>query len=91
MFGKLLAFLNKLEEGRIHYTLLHSRDDAVMVSVAVPGERWEIEFLLDGSVEVERFTSDGEIYGEHSLKQLLVKHSDQLPMSEEALMEHTAA
>lgn len=25
--------------------------------VAVPGWRWEIEFIVDGSVEVERFHS----------------------------------
>jgi hypothetical protein len=47
-----------------------------MVSVAVPGERWEIEFLADGSVEVERFTSAGEIYGEEALDELFVLYSD---------------
>ena len=53
-----------LERGKIHYTLQSCRDEAIMVLVTVPGERWEVEFLADGSVEVERFISDGEIYGE---------------------------
>ena len=56
-FERLVAFLNKLEKRGISYTLAHHRDEAIMVIVAVPGERWEVEFLGDGAVEVERFTS----------------------------------
>ena len=52
------------------------RDDAIMVLVTVPGERWEIEFLGDGSVEVERFLSNGEICGEEVLHELLSKYAD---------------
>jgi hypothetical protein len=48
-----------------------------MVLVTLPGERWEIEFIDDGSVEVERFMSDGEIAGEEVLNELLSKHGDQ--------------
>ena len=47
-----------------------------MVLVTVPGERWEVEFLADGSVEVERFISDGEIYGEDILGELFTKYTD---------------
>jgi hypothetical protein len=47
-----------------------------MVIAAIPGERWEIEFLADGSVEVERFMSDGEIHGEELLSELLAKYAD---------------
>ena len=58
-----------------------------MVLVAVPGERWEIEFLADGSIEVERFISDGGIYGEEALNELFANYSDQesldLPQSVE--------
>jgi len=38
----------------------------MMVSVAVPGERWEIEFFDDGSIQAEQFTTEGEIYDEAS-------------------------
>ncbi|MDX1521141.1 MAG: hypothetical protein R3264_05910 [Anaerolineae bacterium] len=76
IFDKLLTFLEDLEQGKISYTLEHNRDEAIMVNVTIPGERWEVEFLTDGSVEIERFISAGEIYGEDALDELLVKHSD---------------
>jgi hypothetical protein len=49
-----------------------------MVCVAIPGERWEIEFLGDGSVEIEKFTSNGEIYGTDILNELFARYSDPL-------------
>ena len=76
-FHKLTSFLKQLEQAHIHYTLASHRDDAIMVLVTVPGERWEVEFLDDGSVEVERFISNGEICGEETLHELLTKYADQ--------------
>lgn len=61
IYGTLLEFLADLDGRRVGYTLASARPQAVMVQVAVPGERWEIEFLTDGTVEVERFASDGTI------------------------------
>ncbi|MBH8575905.1 hypothetical protein I8752_23485 [Nostocaceae cyanobacterium CENA369] len=75
-FGKLVNFLNQLEQERINYTLAHHRDETIMVSVAVPGERWEVEFFEDGLVEVERFTSRGEITGEEVLSELFSLYSE---------------
>jgi hypothetical protein len=75
-FGKLTTFLKKLDRARIHYSLACHREGAIMVLVTVPGERWEIEFLAEGSIEVERFLSSGEIWGEEVLAQLLAKHVD---------------
>lgn len=76
VFGKLMTILDKLEQSKISYTLARYRDEALMVSVAVPGERWEIEFLLDGSIEIERFISDSEICGEAALDELFAQYSD---------------
>ena len=76
-FTRLTAFLQSLERGKIHYTLQNCRDEAIMVLVTVPGERWEVEFLADGSVEIERFVSDGEIYGADTLGELFTKNTDQ--------------
>jgi hypothetical protein len=73
---RLLSFLNELRAGKIHYRLDQYRDDAIMVGVAVPGERWEIEFLDDGTVEAEVFRSDGAILDSSSLDELLRRHSD---------------
>lgn len=75
-FLKLTGFLKQLEQGHIHYTLASYHDDAVMVLVTVPGERWEIEFFGDGAVEVERFVSNGEICGEEALHKLLTLYVD---------------
>ena len=28
-----------------------------MIEVAVPGQRWEIEFMEDGTIDIEKFIS----------------------------------
>jgi len=72
----LLQFLAKLEKRHIHFKLTSSRPDALMVEIAVPGERWEVEFLEDGSVDVERFLSDGTIAGAAAIRDLFERFSD---------------
>jgi hypothetical protein len=72
LFERLIIFLNSLEQQNITYDLAHNRDEAIMVTVALPGQRWEIEFLTDGSIEVEKFVSNGEIYDESILEHLMV-------------------
>jgi hypothetical protein len=64
---KLLNFLCRLEDCKIHYRLEHSRKESIMVIPDVPGQKWEIEFFDDGNVEIEIFTSDGEIRPESEL------------------------
>lgn len=76
-FGQLVTFLNQLEQEKISYTLAHHRDETIMVNVAVHGERWEVEFFEDGSVEVERFVSSGEINGEEVFSDLFAMYSEQ--------------
>ncbi|SDH25233.1 hypothetical protein SAMN04489735_101856 [Aneurinibacillus thermoaerophilus] len=73
---ELIRFLNKLEENHIFYKLGKVRNEAIMVEVAVPGQRWEIEFMEDGTVEVEKFISNGEIYDSKELKFLFENFSD---------------
>jgi len=73
---QLLELLSRLEEAHIHYDLFHSRSDAIMIRIAVPGERWEIEFLADGHIDVERFRSDGEIHNEDMIDELFSLYSD---------------
>ena len=77
VFNNFLAFLDRLEQQDIGYTLAHNRAEALMVLVAVPGERWEIEFLSDGSVEIEKFISTGEISGTKSLDDLFANYADE--------------
>lgn len=71
---RLLSFLGELESTRISYTLGHIRTEAILVSVAVPGERWEVEFLEDGSVDVERFVSTGCLGDDSALADLFERH-----------------
>ena len=73
---RMLTFLNELRQAKIYYRLSQHREDAIMVEVAVPGERWEIEFLDDGSVEAEVFRSDGTIHDSAALDKLVAEHID---------------
>ncbi len=75
-YEKLLALLVRLDEAKLTYRLAHHREDAIMVIVSVPGECWEIEFLADGSVEIEKFTSAGKIESEAELDVLFKKFRD---------------
>ncbi len=75
MIKGLIDFLNDLEENSIHYELTKVRH-SIMVKIAVPGERWEVEFFEDGSVEIEKFISEGIIRDNKELKELFEKFSD---------------
>jgi hypothetical protein len=58
-FERLLAACSALDERRFRYELRVVRSDAVMLTVVLPGEYWEIEFFADGTIERERFVSQG--------------------------------
>lgn len=47
-----------------------------MVEVTVPGQRWEIEFMDNGSVEIEKFISDGAYHDDKELDALFRDFSD---------------
>jgi hypothetical protein len=63
----LIKFLRGLEQTGTHYFLGYYTADgsepaAVTVHVTVSGEeRWEVEFFDNGAVEIERFTSSGDV------------------------------
>jgi len=75
-FSKLIAFVERLDEAKIPYTMEHSREDAIMIIAFAPGEYWEIEFLEDGEIDIERYRSDGKIHDESILEELLELCSD---------------
>lgn len=56
-------FIRELEANATHYAL----------QIAIPGERWEVEFFSDREPELEVFRSDGDIVGGDALQQLLAK------------------
>ena len=63
-------FIRDLGRAGRPFTLTCVREGAVMVQVALPGERWEVEFFDDRDPEVEVFRSDGEIAGPDVLTRL---------------------
>jgi hypothetical protein len=75
-YGDLEGFLVRLAQAKLHYSLGRVRDGFIMVSVAVPGQRWEIEFAQDGEVEAEVFKSDGTIVGSEALARLFREFGD---------------
>ena len=78
-FSQLLNFLERLESAKIAYSLRHIREDALMVEVRVPGEIWEVEFLRDDEIEIERFRSNGRIEDASLLDVLFARFSADSP------------
>lgn len=72
----LTDLLDRLDAADFHYTLSSVREGAIMVSVTVPDERWEIEFIDDGDVEIEIFRGDGEVYDFSIIEDLFERDSD---------------
>lgn len=73
---EFISFLNKLEGNSIFLKLNKVRNEAIMVEVSVPGQRWEIEFLEDGTVDIEKFISDKGMYDVNELETLFKEFSD---------------
>ena len=74
---KLLNFLSELSKRNISYKLDRVREETIMVEIAIPGERWEVEFFADDHVEVETFLSNPVgIEGEEAIQRLFDNYSD---------------
>ncbi len=71
-FDALLDLLARLEAHHIYYRLnkVSEMHDSIMVEVAIPGERWEIEVHANGQTYIEKFMSDGVVYDENALQDL---------------------
>jgi hypothetical protein len=75
-FGRFLDFLSRLEQAHIHYSLVHTRPESVMVDISLPGWRWEVEFMIDGSVEIERYASFAGVEDDPGLLEELFTDAD---------------
>jgi hypothetical protein len=91
LFDRFLAFVQRLEQAKIAYFIKHSRPTALTVTIDIPGERWEVDFLDDGSVDVERFVSNGKIYDEPILEELFTENGATNTKAEEAVNDESAA
>jgi hypothetical protein len=75
-FARLMEITRDLEAAGIHYTVAKYRYDGVSLCATVPGERWEIDVLEDGTVDFERFVTSGGVTGADELRQFITRFSD---------------
>lgn len=73
---KLIDFLNELEKRKIFYKIEKNSNDSIMINVAVPGQRWEVEFMNEGNIQIEKFISDGSIFEAEEIDTLFRDFSD---------------
>lgn len=52
---KLYAIVDALHEAKISHSLVITRDDAITILAAVPGERWEIDVFSTGASMLKSF------------------------------------
>ncbi len=76
MIKDINGFLNKLTESKIYYKIDKIRDESILVEVTVPGQRWEVEFMEDGAIVIEKFLSCGEIFDADELAVLFRDFAD---------------
>jgi hypothetical protein len=77
MSHPLFELLQKLESAKIHFTLQRHRDDSIMVSLTLVGERVEIDVFDDGHMEVSCFRGSEEIVGGAELvKKIIDENKD---------------
>lgn len=72
----ITSFAERLSAASIHFQTAIVRPGYVMFQITVPGERWEVEFSEDGSVEVEVFRGTGDILDAHALDDLFARFTD---------------
>lgn len=71
----LYGLLRKLEEANIHFTLARHREDTVLVSMTLVGERVEVDVFEDGHMEVSRFPGNEDVVGDAELVQRLIEEN----------------
>ena len=72
MSHPLYQLLNRLAASNIHFTLARHRDDTVLVTMTLVGERVEVDVFEDGHMEVSRFPGSENIVGGAELLEKLI-------------------
>jgi hypothetical protein len=63
MSHPLFDLLGKLDHAKVAYALSRHRQESVLVSITVIGQRIEIDVFEDGHMEVSRFVGSEDIEG----------------------------
>ena len=73
----LYKLLRDLETASIHFTLGRYREDTVLVTLTLVGERVEVDVFDDGHMEISRFPGSEDIVGDKDLvDQLIAENRD---------------
>lgn len=67
----LIDFIEYLKNEKIYYDLKNHTFGAIMVIVAMPGKRLEVEFFENGEINIEVFASNGDIVKYQSTAMLI--------------------
>ena len=59
----LFDTIKMLEKARLHFFIERTRPDSIRLSVAMVGERIEIDIFEDNHVEISRFSGDESVVG----------------------------
>ncbi len=73
--NKFIDFLEKLDAAKIYYKI-NKVSENILVEVAVPGQRWEIEFDRNENIQIEKFISEGVIHNDDETCTLFRDFSD---------------
>jgi hypothetical protein len=68
----LYTLLRDLEAARIHFTLGRFREETILVTLTLVGERVEVDVFEDGHMEVSRFPGSESVIGGHELVRVLI-------------------
>jgi hypothetical protein len=76
MSHELYRLIRKLEQNGAWFRLDRHRDDSVMITVTLVGERIEIDVFEDGHIEYSRFRGNEDVESDvRVLLALLEKHA----------------
>jgi hypothetical protein len=75
MSHPLYQLLRNLAEAKIHFTLGRHREDTVLVSITLVGERVEVDVFEDGHMELSRFSGSEDIVGGEELVEKLINEN----------------
>ena len=79
MSHPLFDLLQRLESAGIHFTLGRHRDDTVLVTLTLMGERVELDVYADGHMDVSRFKGTEDIVGGEELIMSLIDRESSRP------------
>jgi hypothetical protein len=75
MSHPLYSLLRRLDDAHIHFTVGRHRDDTVLVTMTLVGERIEVDVFEDGHMEVSRFTGNEDIVGGEELVNEIIENN----------------